>query len=88
MEIKELLLYIENHGISIVFMLGMGIALWRVGIPAIKEHTKLLIEIKKFFEEFNKDIVRSKGLKLLLELKCQEIRWSIENKYIEYIQRN
>lgn len=88
MGVKELLIYIENHGISLIFMTGLGIAAWRYAVPFLKELTKMLVEMRKFFENFNRNIVTGKGLELLLILKCQEIRWSVEKKYIEYILRN
>ncbi|RRD39122.1 hypothetical protein EII29_08380 [Leptotrichia sp. OH3620_COT-345] len=88
MGVRELLIYIENHGISLIFMSGIGIAAWKYAIPFFKELTRMLVELRKFFEDFNRDIVSGKGLQLLLILKCQEIRWSIEKKYIEYILKN
>lgn len=88
MQIKELLLYIENHGISIMFMLSIGIAFWKHGIPVLKEQTRALTEMRKFLEKYNADLISGKGLHLLLNLKAQEIRWSLEKKYIEYILKN
>lgn len=88
MATKELLLYIENHGISIIFMAGIGVSLWRYGVPLLKEQTRALTEMRKFLEKYNTDLISGKGLHILLELKIQEIRWSLEKKYIEYILKN
>lgn len=85
---KEILVLIENHGISLIFMAGLGIAFWRHGIPVLKEQTRALTEMRKFLEKYNADLISGKGLHLLLELKIQEIRWSLEKKYIEYILKN
>ena len=44
--------------------------------------------IKTFFENHNKGVISGKALELMLELQAKALRWSIENKYIFFIQNN
>ena len=85
---KNILLYIENHGLSLVIVVMLGIGLWRYVVPYIKKQTETMETIKTFFENHNKGVISGKALELMLELQAKALRWSIENKYIFFIQNN
>lgn len=53
MQLKELILYIENHGISIVFMRLTIIILYRSVVPFMKEALETQKEMKKFMQSMN-----------------------------------
>lgn len=86
--LKHTLIYIENHGLSIVFMVSIGILAWKHAVPYLKETTKTLAEIRKYFEHQNHNIVSGKALEFILKLKTQEIRWSLQKKILIYIVNN
>jgi hypothetical protein len=85
---KNILLYIENHGLSLVIVVMLGIGLWRYVVPYIKKQTETMETIKTFFENHNKGVISGKALGLMLELQAKSLRWSIENKYVFFIQNN
>nr|DAX77365.1 MAG TPA: hypothetical protein [Caudoviricetes sp.] len=85
---KNIFLYIENHGLSLVIIVMLGIGLWRYVVPYIKKQTETMETIKTFFENHNKGVISGKALELMLELQAKALRWSIENKYIFFIQNN
>ena len=88
---KNIFLYIENHGLSLVIVVMLGIGLWRYVVPYIKKQTETMETIKTFFENHNKAILIGSSdskVELMLELQAKALRWSIENKYIFFIQNN
>lgn len=85
---KNIFLYIENHGLSLVIIVMLGIGLWRYVVPYIKKQTETMETIKTFFENHNKGVISGKALELMLELQVKGLRWSIENKYLFFIQNN
>ena len=86
--LKSVLLYIENHGLSIVIVSMFGVGLWRYVVPYIKKQTEAMETIKIFFENHNKGVISGKALELMLELQVKSLRWCIENKYIFFIRNN
>lgn len=85
---KEIFIFIENHGLGIVFMVSMLISVWRYGIPYLKENTLMLIELRKYFEKFNKNLLTGKGLEEHLTLRVNKVRWTLQIIVINYIERN
>ena len=85
---KNILLYIENHGLSLIITVMLILAVWKYIVPYIKEQTEILEEVKKFLKNFNTGAISGKALGLMLELQAKSLRWSIENKYVFFIQNN
>lgn len=85
---KNMLLYIENHGLSLIITVMLILAVWKYIVPYIKEQTEILEEVKKFLKNFNTGAISGKALELMLELQAKGLRWSIENKYVFFIQNN
>ena len=85
---KNMLLYIENHGLSLIITVMLILAVWKYIVPYIKEQTEILEEVKKFLKNFNTGAISGKALGLMLELQAKSLRWSIENKYVFFIQNN
>lgn len=85
---KDLFIFIENHGFSIVFMTSILIGMWKYGIPYLKENTLMLVELRKYFEKFNKNLLTGKGLEEHLTLRINKIRWTLQTIIINYIERN
>ena len=88
MGFEKSLIYIENHGISIVFMISLGILVWKYAVPYFKENTRTFVEIRKYFEKQNHNLISGKGLELILNLTIQDLRWSLQKKTIAYIIQN
>ena len=85
---KDIFIFIENHGLGIVFMVSVLISMWRYGIPYLKENTLMLVELRKYFEKFNKNLLTGKGLEEHLTLRINKIRWTLQTIIINYIERN
>ena len=85
---KDLFIFTENHGLSIAFMFSILIGMWRYGIPYLKENTLMLIELRKYFEKSNKNMLIGKGLEEYLVLRTNKIRWTLQTLIINYIERN
>lgn len=85
---KDIFIFIENHGLGIVFMTSILIGMWRYGIPYLKENTLMLVELRKYFEKFNKNLLTGKGLEEHLTLRINKIRWTLQTIIINYIERN
>ena len=85
---KDLFIFIENHGLSLVFMTSILIGMWRYGIPYLRENTLMLIELKKFFEKSNRNLLVGKGLEEHLVLRNNKTRWTLQTLIINYIERN
>ena len=49
---------------------------------------QMITTLAKLEKNLNNDQVRGKGLELVLNLKIQELRWSLRNKIIKYIDNN
>ena len=49
---------------------------------------QMITTLAKLEKNLNSDQVRGKGLELMLNLKIQELRWSLRNKIIKYIDNN
>ena len=77
MQLKELMLYIENHGISLVFMCLTIIILYRSVMPFMKEALETQKEMKKFMQSINMNTMRGKGLEMVLNFTSQGLRWSL-----------
>nr|DAW76740.1 MAG TPA: hypothetical protein [Caudoviricetes sp.] len=88
MQLKELMLYIENHGISIVFMCLTIIILYRSVVPFMKEALETQKEMKKFMQSMNMNTMRGKGLEMVLNFTSQGLRWSLQKRIIQYIIDN
>jgi hypothetical protein len=85
---KDLFIFIENHGLGVVFMTSMLVSMWRYGIPYLKENTLMLIELKKYFEKSNRNMLTGKGLEEHLVLRINKIRWTLQAIIIRYIEKN
>ena len=85
---KDLFIFIENHGLGVVFMVSVLIGIWRYGIPYLKENTLMLIELRKYFEKSNRNMLVGKGLEEHLVLKTNKTRWTLQTLIINYIERN
>lgn len=85
---KDLFIFIENHGFGIVFMVSVLIGIWRYGIPYLRENTLMLIELRKYFEKSNKNLLVGKGLEEHLVLISNKTRWTLQTLIINYIERN
>ena len=48
---KNILLYIENHGLSLIITVMLILAVWKYIVPYIKEQTEILEEVKKFYSK-------------------------------------
>lgn len=59
---KDIFIFIENHGLSVVFMTSILVGIWKYGIPYMKENTLMLIELKKYFEKSNKNLLTVREL--------------------------
>ena len=88
MQLKELILYVENHGIGIVFTLAVLLTFYRYFAPFMREAIETQKEMKKFMQSINMNTIRGKGLEMTLNLKVQEIRWSLQKRIIKYIVEN
>ena len=88
MQLKELILYVENHGISIIFTLAVLMTFYRYFAPFMREAIETQKEMKKFMQSMNMNTMRGKGLEMTLNLKVQEIRWSLQKRVIQYIIDN
>ncbi len=49
---------------------------------------QMITTLAKLEKNLNSDQARGKGLELMLNLKIQELRWSLRNKIIKYIDNN
>lgn len=85
---KDLFIFIENHGLGVVFMISVLIGIWRYGIPYLRENTLMLIELRKYFEKSNRNLLVGKGLEEHLILRSNKIRWTLQILIINYIERN
>lgn len=85
---KDLFIFIENHGLGIVFMVSVLVGIWKYGIPYLHENTLMLIELRKYFEKSNKNMLVGKGLEEHLVLRSNKIRWTLQTIIINYIERN
>ena len=85
---KDIFIFIENHGLSLVFMTSILIGMWKYGIPYMKENTLMLIELKKYFERSNKNLLSGRGLEEHLTLRINKVRWTLQTIVINYIERN
>ena len=85
---RDLFIFVENHGLSIVFMTSVLIGIWRYGIPYLRENTLMVIELRKYFEKSNKNLLVGKGLEEHLILKNNKTRWTLQTLIINYIERN
>ena len=88
MQLKELILYIENNGISIVFMCLTIIILYRSVVPFMKEALETQKEMKKFMQSMNMNTMRGKGLEMVLNFTSQGLRWSLQKRIVQYIVDN
>ena len=80
---KNIFLYIENHGLSLVIIVMLGIGLWRYVVPYIKKQTETMETIKTFFENHNKGVISGKALELMLELQAKALIFFIQNNNIK-----
>lgn len=85
---KDLFIFAENHGLGIIFMVSILVGIWKYGIPYLKENTNMLIELKKYFEKSNRNMLVGKGLEEHLVLRTNKIRWTLQISIINYIERN
>lgn len=88
MALKELILYVENHGIGIIFTLGILLTFYRYFAPFMREAIETQKEIKKFMQSVNMSVMKGKGLEMALNLQVQEIRWSLQKRIVQYIIDN
>lgn len=85
---KDLFIFIENHGLSLVFVTSILVGMWRYGIPYFKENTLMLVELRKYFEKSNKNMLVGKGLEEHLVLRTNKTRWTLQTLIVNYIERN
>ena len=85
---KDIFIFIENHGLSLVFMTSILIGMWKYGIPYMKENTLMLIELKKYFERSSEKLLSGRGLEEHLTLRINKVRWTLQTIVINYIERN
>ena len=85
---KDLFIFIENHGLGMVFTVSVLIGIWKYGIPYLRENTLMLIELRKYFEKSNKSLLVGKGLEEHLVLRSNKTRWTLQTLIINYIERN
>ena len=85
---EDLFIFIENHGLSLVFMASILVGMWRYGIPYLQENTLMLIELRKYFEKSNRNLLVGKGLEEHLILRNNKTRWTLQTLIVNYIERN
>ena len=88
MQLKELILYAENHGIGIVFTISILLMFYRYFAPFMREAIDTQKEMKKFMQSVNMNLIKGKGLEMTLNLQVQEIRWVLQKRIVQYIQGN
>ena len=84
MQLKELILYVENHGIGIVFTLAVLLTFYRYFAPFMREAIETQKEMKKFMQSINMNTIRGKGLEMVLNCTSQGLRWSLQKRIIQY----
>ena len=85
---KDLFIFTENHGLSIVFMISALVGIWKYGIPYLRENTLMLVELRKYFEKSNRNLLTGKGLEEHLVLRTNKTRWTLQTLIVNYIERN
>lgn len=88
MDIKQVLIYIENHGIGIVFMCFCGFGFWKYLMPTFTKMTDTLEEMRIFLETQNKGYATGKTLNILCDLKAEFLKNQLEKMYFNYIENN
>lgn len=88
MALKELILYVENHGIGIVFTIYILITFYRYFAPFMRESIEAQKEIRKFMHSINMNLIKGKGLEMTFNLQIQEMRWYMQKRIIQYIIDN
>ena len=88
MQLRELILYAENHGIGIVFTISILLMFYRYFAPFMQESIEAQKEIRKFMQSVNMNLIKGKGLEMTLNLQVQEMRWYMQKRIIQYITDN
>ena len=88
MQLRELILYTENHGIGIVFTISILLMFYRYFAPFMRESIEAQKEIRKFMLSVNMNLIKGKGLEMTLNLQVQEIRWYLQKRIVQYIIDN
>ena len=78
MGVKEYVIFIENHGISIIFLAILVYFVFAYGRPFMDELIRTQRETRIFMQNFNRGALRGRSLETLLVLKAKDIRNTIE----------
>ena len=88
MQLRELILYVENHGIGMVFTISILLTFYRYFAPFMRESIEAQKEIRKFMQSVNMHLIKGKGLEMTLNLQVQEIRRYLQKRIVQYIIDN
>lgn len=53
-----------------------------------EQQDKVISVLAKLEKNLNTDILRGRGLEIVLKFKAKDLRWAVENKIISYIENN
>ena len=88
MGVKEYVIFIENHGISIIFLAILVYFIFAYGRPFMDELIRTQRETRIFMQNFNRGALRGRSLETLLVLKAKDIRNTIECETKDRIETN
>ena len=88
MRVKEYVIFIENHGISIIFLAILVYFIFAYGRPFMDELIRTQRETRIFMQNFNRGALRGRSLETLLVLKAKDIRNTIECETKDRIETN
>lgn len=80
--------YITNHGVAFVVtavFLAQNSLLFK---KVFDLQDKTLTVLARIDKNVNSEVIRGKALEMLLNLKLQELRWSLQNRITKYIKNN